>query len=65
MLTVGIFLFTMFITIITIIFFMMMINLNLFKDRAVYTCDEGYQIVGVEKVVCQTSGQVAMINDQS
>ena len=28
------------------------------KDRAVYTCDEGYQIVGVEKVVCQTSGQV-------
>merc|ERR1719204_1056990 len=28
-----------------------------FQDRAVYTCDEGYQIVGVEKVVCQTSGQ--------
>ena len=44
--------------IITTIFLIMLINWNLFKDRAVYTCDEGYQIVGVEKVVCQTSGQV-------
>ena len=23
------------------------------QDRAVYTCDEGYQIVGLAKVVCQ------------
>jgi hypothetical protein len=28
-------------------------KLILLQDRAVYTCDEGYQIVGLAKVVCQ------------
>ena len=27
------------------------------QDRAVYTCDQGHRLVGVDKVVCQTSGQ--------
>ena len=29
----------------------------MFQAKAVYTCDEGYQIVGIEKVVCQASGR--------
>ena len=28
-----------------------------FNDRAVYTCDDGYQIVGVDKVTCNSNGQ--------
>jgi len=28
-----------------------------FQDQAEYTCDKGYQRLGMEKVVCQTSGQ--------
>ena len=28
-----------------------------FNDRAVYTCDDTYQIVGVDKVTCNSNGQ--------
>ena len=28
-----------------------------FNDRAVYTCDDGYQIVGLEQVICNSDGQ--------
>ena len=28
-----------------------------FQDRAVYTCNSGYKLVGQDAVVCQTSGQ--------
>lgn len=28
-----------------------------FNDRAVYTCDDGYQIVGLEQVICKSNGQ--------
>jgi len=28
-----------------------------FNDRAVYTCDDGYQIVGLEQVICNSNGQ--------
>jgi hypothetical protein len=28
-----------------------------FNDRAVYTCDDGYQIVGMDKVTCNSNGQ--------
>ena len=27
-----------------------------FNDRAVYTCDDGYQIVGLEQVICNSDG---------
>ena len=27
-----------------------------FNDRAVYTCDDGYQIVGLEQVICNSNG---------
>ena len=30
------------------------------QDRAVYTCDEGYQIVGLAKVVCQGGAAIAI-----
>ncbi len=36
----------------------LIINFDIYiQDRAVYTCDEGYQIVGLEKVVCQVIDQ--------
>ena len=28
-----------------------------FNDRAVYTCDDGYQIVGLEQVICNSNGK--------
>ena len=28
-----------------------------FNDRAVYTCDDGYQIVGLDQVLCNSNGQ--------
>ena len=28
-----------------------------FNDRAVYTCDEGYAIVGLDQVLCNSNGQ--------
>ena len=28
-----------------------------FNDRAVYTCDDGYQIVGLEQVICNSDGK--------
>ena len=33
--------------------FLVLLNMFIDQDRAVYTCDEGHQIIGVEKVVCQ------------
>ena len=27
-----------------------------FNDRAAYTCDDGYQIVGLENVICNSNG---------
>ena len=34
--------------------------MTFFQDRAVYTCDEGYQIVGLEKVVCQVKNFISL-----
>ena len=31
-------------------------NFRHFNDRAVYTCDEGYQIVGLDQVICNSDG---------
>ena len=33
------------------------LNFRHFNDHAVYTCDDGYQIVGVDKVTCNSNGQ--------